>query len=67
MRYRSRRDLMDILSNPAFAGRHEFKVAAIEKTIAFPLDPWFQLGDPRLVLALLFLVIGFAYQALRRD
>ena len=67
MRYRSRRDLMDILSNPAFAGRHEFKVAAIEKTIAFPLDPWFQLGDPRLVLALLFLVIGFAWQALRRD
>ena len=57
---------MDILSNPAFAGRHEFKVAAIEKTIAFPLDPWFQLGDPRLVLALLFLVIGFACQALRR-
>ena len=67
MRYRSRRDLMDILSNPAFAGRHEFKAAAIEKTIAFPLDPWFQLGDPRLVLALLFLVIGFAWQALRRD
>ena len=67
MRYRSRRDLADILSTPAFAGRHEFKVAAIEKTIAFPLDPWFQLGDPRLVLALLFLVVGFAWQALRRD
>ena len=67
MRYRSRRDLMDVLSNPAFAGRHEFKAAAIQKTIAFPLDSWFQLGDPRLVLALLFLVIGFAWQALRRD
>ena len=40
---------------------------AVEKTIAFPLDPWFQLGDPRLVLALLFLVVGFAWQALRRD
>ena len=67
MRYRSRRDLMDILSNPAFAGRHEFKVAAIEKTIAFPLDPWFQLGDPRLVLGLVFGMIGFARQSLRRD
>ncbi len=67
MRYRSRRDLMDILSNPAFAGRHEFKVAAIEKTVAFPLDSWFQLGDPRLVLALLLLVVGFAWQALRRN
>lgn len=52
MRYRSRRDLMDISSNPAFQGSHDFKIAAMQKTIAFPLDPWFQLGDPRLVLAL---------------
>jgi hypothetical protein len=26
--------------------------------VAFPIDPWIQLGDPRLVLALLLLVIG---------
>ena len=52
MRYRSRRDLMEIATNPAFAGSHEFKVAAMKKTIAFPIDPWFQLGDPRLVLGL---------------
>jgi hypothetical protein len=32
----------------------------MEKTIAFPLDPWFQLGDPRLVLALILGIIGFA-------
>ena len=60
MRYRSRRDLMEIASNPAFAGSHEFKVAAMAKTIAFPIDPWMQLGDPRLVLALLFGLIGCA-------
>lgn len=53
MRYRSRRDLFEISTNPAFQGSHEFKVAAMAKTIAFPLDPWFQLGDPRLVLALI--------------
>ena len=58
MRYRSRRDMLEIASNPAFAGSHEFKVAAMEKTIAFPIDPWFQLGDPRLVLALLLVAIG---------
>ena len=58
MRYRSRRDLMEIATNPAFQGRHEFKIAAMRKTIAFPVDPWFQLGDPRLLLALVFLVIG---------
>jgi hypothetical protein len=28
------------------------------KTIAYPLDPWVQLGDPRLVLFLLLGLIG---------
>jgi len=64
MRYRSRRDMMEIASNPAFQGSHEFKIAAINKTIAFPIDPWFHLGDPRLLLALIFLVIGLAVGAL---
>ena len=58
MRYRSRRDMLEITMNPEFAGSHEFKVAALRKTIAFPVDPWFQLGDPRLVLALVFALIG---------
>lgn len=58
VRYRSRRDLLDIAANPAFAGRHEFKVAAMVKTIAFPVDPFVYLGDPRLVLALLLVLIG---------
>ena len=60
MRYRSRRDMLEISSNPAFSGSHDFKVAAMRKTIAFPLDPWFQLGDPRLILALIFGFIGCA-------
>ena len=60
MRYRSRRDMLEIASNPAFSGSHEFKVAAMRKTIAFPIDPWLQLGDPRVVLALLFGLIGCA-------
>ena len=63
IRYRSRRDLIQIALNPEFAGRHEFKLGAIAKTVAFPIDPWFQLGDPRLVLALVFLVLGFASQS----
>jgi hypothetical protein len=58
MRYRSRRDVLEISSNPEFAGSHTFKVAAMQKTIAFPIDPWIQLGDPRLVLALLLGLIG---------
>ena len=58
VRYRSRRDLLEIGTNPAFAGKHEFKVAAMVKTIAFPVDPFNYLGDPRLVLALLLGLIG---------
>jgi hypothetical protein len=60
MRYRSRRDMLEIATNPAFAGSHEFKVAAMRKTIAFPIDPWGQLGDPRLVLALFLGLLGCA-------
>ena len=45
---------------------HSFKVAAVEKTIAFPLDPWFQAGDPRFLLALIFILIGLVMQ-LRRN
>ena len=58
MRYRSRRDLMEIGSNPEFAGSHAYKAAAMSKTIAFPIDPWFQLGDPRIMLAVIFLLFG---------
>ena len=57
MRYRSRRDMMEISTNPAFQGRHEFKIAGMAKTIAFPIDPWFHFGDPRLLLGLLTLVV----------
>ena len=41
---------------------HAFKVAAVEKTIAFPLDPWFNLGDPRILLALIFFIFGLLLQ-----
>lgn len=58
MRYRSRRDLIAIASDPAFEGPHDYKVAALERTLAFPFRPGPYLGDPRLVLALLFLAIA---------
>jgi hypothetical protein len=32
----------------------------MQKTIAFPIDPWFQLGDPRLVLGLVLALTGCA-------
>ena len=38
----------------------EFKIAAMNKTIAFPADPWGHAGDPRLLLALLLTVVGLS-------
>ncbi|MEM9255210.1 MAG: hypothetical protein AAGA91_07170 [Pseudomonadota bacterium] len=60
MRYRSRRDMLEIATNPAFQGPHEFKIAAMKKTIAFPADPWGYLGDPRLLLALVLVIVGLS-------
>ena len=60
VRYRSRRDLVELALATLDSDIHRYKIAAMEKTIAFPLDPWFQLGDPRLVLALVLAVIGLA-------
>lgn len=61
VRYRSRRDLMEIATNPDFNGPHEYKVAAMNKTIAFPLDPWFQAGDPRLLLGVALLIFALLF------
>jgi hypothetical protein len=52
MRYRSRRTFMEIVTIPETRGRHEFKVAAIEKTIADPVETRIHLGDPRVSLGL---------------
>ena len=56
MRYRSRRDLLEIATNQDFQGPHEAKIAAMNKTIAVPLDPWTNTGDPRLLLGLIALI-----------
>ncbi len=58
MRYRSRRDMLEIAGDPDFQGPHEFKMAAMARTIAFPVDPWMSAGDPRLLFGLLFLIAG---------
>ena len=55
MRYRSRRTFMEVVTNPETLGRHEFKVAALDKTIAFPVETRLNPGDPRILLGLILL------------
>ena len=57
MRYRSRRTLIDIIGNPEFYARHDFKLAGLEKTIAYPIEPRIYLGDLRLILGLFMMAI----------
>lgn len=56
-RYRSRRAFMEIVTNPAFSSKHHFKTAALEKTIAYPIEPQLYLGDLRLILGLVLLAL----------
>lgn len=65
MRYRSRRDLLEIGLNPAFADVHGFKIAALQKTIAYPVAPSLYFSDPRLLLLpLLALVLLLGHMLL---
>ncbi len=64
-RYRSRRAFLEIVTNPAFRGKHHFKTAALEKTIAYPIEPNLYPGDPRLLLGLILLAITALVDLLR--
>jgi hypothetical protein len=57
MRYRSRRSMMEIVTNPAFMGSHEFKLAALDKTIAYPIEMNLYYSDLRLMLGLMLLAV----------
>lgn len=67
VRYRSRRDMIEIATDPAFRDAHRYKIAAMERTIAVPVEPSLQIASPRWLAALLLAAIGaFAQLALRR-
>lgn len=53
IRYRSRRDLIELVNDPRFAGDHAWKRAAIESTFAFPATPGGVVVGPRVWVALL--------------
>jgi len=67
IRYRSRRDMLELATDPRFASAHEYKLAALANTLAFPVAPAVQLVGPRvwvgLVLALLAALVQLAFGA----
>ena len=56
VRYRSRRDLMEMLPATFGSEHHHWKLEALEKTFAFPASPWFMLGGPKVVVPLLIIL-----------
>jgi len=55
--YRSRRTFMNIVANPNIERRHEFKLAALGKTIAYPLEISIYFGGIRLWFELVLLTL----------
>jgi hypothetical protein len=67
VRYRSRRDMLEVVTDPRFANAHRFKIAATAATMSFPTSPRMLLfPSPRvwvglviaLAAALLHLALG---------
>lgn len=59
MRYRSRRDLALLASDPRFGGAHDFKFASIPNTFSFPTQPQLMaLQSPRIWVGLLLALIA---------
>ena len=62
MRYKSRRAFMEIVTHPNMMDRHDFKAAAMQKTIAYPVEPFAYFSDLRIILGMLILIIGLSIQ-----
>ena len=62
MRYKSRRAFMEVVTHPNMPSKHDFKVAALEKTIAYPVETVLYLSDLRFLLALILIILGLFLQ-----
>ena len=62
MRYKSRRAFMEIITHPNMMDRHDFKVAAMQKTIAYPVEPFAYFSYLRIILGMLMVIIGLSIQ-----
>lgn len=62
VRYRSRRDLMEITTDPRFIDRVQYKFAAMDQTFAFPIDPAITQVNPKHVVFMLLVAAGAVLQ-----
>ena len=62
MRYKSRRAFVEIATHPDMQDRHKFKTASLEKTIAYPVEPFGYYSDLRIIIGMLLLIAGLLIQ-----
>lgn len=64
VRYRSRRDMLEILLDTINSDHHQLKLESMQKTFAFPAAPWSMVGGPKILvpmgLALLAMILELA-------
>ena len=65
-RYKSRRAFLEIVTHPDMNSKHKYKIAALEKTIAFPVETQLYLEDPKLLLGFIFLILGLLLRPITR-
>ncbi len=63
IRYRSRRDMIELATDPKFEPAHVYKIAAMPHTLAFPVTPGLTVVGPRVWVGLL-LTLGAAFTQL---
>ena len=64
MRYRSRRVMLEMATDPVFDQFHDAKIAAIEKTFAFPAATVVSTGNLALTVGLVLLSLALGMQLL---
>jgi len=62
VRYRSMRVMMKMSTDPSFRQFHDYKIAAMEKTIAFPTTAVLNLGSLSLIMTFVFIIFGLIAQ-----
>ena len=67
IRYRSRRDMIELATDPAFAPAHAFKLAAMTHTLAFPVAPGVVFLGPRVWVGLVLALLAALGQLLARS
>ncbi len=58
VRYRSRRDMIKLATDPRFAPAHAYKVAAMANTLAFPVSPGYVLFGARVGVAIVVALLA---------